>query len=142
MTADDGTRSIARSSSSDTTSQALVSDEPSTATTATTETTDAPTASTASAPAAQLLPTVTIQTPVDAASFESPGMVHFLGVAADASGADLTSRIAWTSSLDGALGTGGSVVKALSNGTHTITASVTDSAGRKRTAQVAITVGK
>ena len=40
-----------------------------------------------------------------------------------------TSSLSWTSDLDGALGGGASVVANLSQGTHTITATVMDSGG-------------
>lgn len=54
--------------------------------------------------------------------------VTFSGTAADFEDGDLTASLVWTSSLDGLLGSGGSVtVDVLSIGTHTITASATDS---------------
>ena len=62
-------------------------------------------------------------------------------VAREASEGDLTSRIVWTSSLDGRLGTGGTVVKVLTSGTHSITASVTDSRGVTRVAQITVVIG-
>src|SRR5262249_52352128 len=54
---------------------------------------------------------------------------------------DLAARIAWTSSRDGALGTGRTITaSALSTGTHTITASVTDSGGKTGSTMITITV--
>ena len=44
------------------------------------------------------------------------------------------------SSVDGALGTGSSLIKTLSRGSHVITARVTDRRGRVTTVKVAITV--
>ena len=46
----------------------------------------------------------------------------------------------WTSSVDGQIGTGGSFSKALSVGTHTITAKATDPAGKTGQAMITITV--
>ena len=48
----------------------------------------------------------------------------------------------WTSHLDGEIGTGRSSSKTLSDGVHTITASVTDSAGNTGSDSVTITVGE
>ena len=64
------------------------------------------------------------------------------GSARDLEDGDLTGQIVWTSSRDGRLGTGGLFTTQLSVGAHTITASVTDSYGNKRSVQVTITVVK
>lgn len=75
-------------------------------------------------------PTVTITAPADASSFTAGTDVSFTGTADDPEDGDLSASIAWSSSLDGALGTGAGVTtSALSVGNHTITASVTDSGG-------------
>src|SRR5439155_876583 len=59
----------------------------------------------------------------------------------DAEEGDLGAAIHWTSSRDGALGTGASfALSTLSTGTHTITASVTDAAGRTASRSVTIRV--
>ncbi|MCP4527658.1 MAG: hypothetical protein GY833_17330, partial [Aestuariibacter sp.] len=56
--------------------------------------------------------------------------VTFTGSASDVEDGDLTASIAWTSSIDGAIGSGGSFsTSALSVGVHTITAGVSDSGG-------------
>jgi hypothetical protein len=55
--------------------------------------------------------------------------VAFSGSANDTQQGNLTSQLGWRSSLDGQIGTGGSFTRALTAGTHTITASVTDSGG-------------
>src|SRR5205823_11748271 len=53
----------------------------------------------------------------------------------------LAPAIAWTSSRDGSLGTGGTITtSALSSGTHVITASVADSGHSTASASVTITV--
>ena len=50
------------------------------------------------------------------------------GSASDTEDGDLTASLAWTSSIDGSIGTGGSFsISTLSLGLHTITAQTTDS---------------
>lgn len=79
-------------------------------------------------------PLVTIKSPstgtvaIAGPSSGSPLTHTFSGVATaidDVLG-DISSSVTWTSSLDGALGTGASVSLALTVGTHVITASATD----------------
>jgi hypothetical protein len=74
-------------------------------------------------------PSVTISSPANNASFTSGTSINFSGSATDAEDGNLTSSLAWTSSRDGQIGTGGSFSAVLSDGTHTITASITDSGG-------------
>lgn len=75
-------------------------------------------------------PTVNITAPQHGTAVTQGSAVTLTGNAADAEDGDLSAAIAWTSSLDGALGTGASVATStLSAGTHTITASVTDNDG-------------
>lgn len=73
-------------------------------------------------------PTVSITTPTDGSTVADTDAITFLGTAADGV-TDLSSRLSWTSSIDGQLGTGATFVGSLSAGSHTITASVTNSAG-------------
>jgi hypothetical protein len=87
-------------------------------------------------------PTVSISDPPDGASVVVGSPVTFRGSATDVEDGDLTSTLQWTSSLDGALGSGGNVAATLSVGTHTITASVTDSRGATATATETITVNR
>lgn len=47
--------------------------------------------------------------------------------AIDTEDGDISTSVAWSSSIDGSLGAGASIVPALSNGSHQITAEVTDS---------------
>jgi len=58
----------------------------------------------------------------------------------DVEDGDLTAAIAWSSNLDGALGSGGNVLQQLSIGAHTITAIVSDSLGKSASASVVVTV--
>jgi hypothetical protein len=75
-------------------------------------------------------PIVEITSPASNTTFTTADTVSFAGTANDMEEGDLTSSIAWNSSLDGNLGSGGSiVVGSLSVGTHTITASTTDLGG-------------
>jgi hypothetical protein len=86
-------------------------------------------------------PTVTITVPANNSSFTAGTNVTFTGTASDTQDGDLTSSLAWASSIDGALGTGGSVSSStLSVGTHTITASVTDTHGASGSAAISITI--
>src|SRR5204862_128357 len=86
-------------------------------------------------------PTVTISAPADHADFGHAVSITFRATASDPEDGTLTPPVTWTSSRDGALGTGGTITtSALSSGTHTITASVTDSVGRTSTAQMTLRV--
>ncbi len=64
----------------------------------------------------------------------------FKGTAVDRLDGDLGTKILWTSSKSGRLGTGTSIFATLSPGVHTITASVLDSGGLAGKATQAITV--
>jgi serine protease len=86
-------------------------------------------------------PSVSITSPSNGASFASGTSISFSGSASDTEDGDLTSSLVWVSSLDGQIGTGGSFSAVLSDGTHTITASVTDSGGSSGSDSVSITVG-
>ena len=86
-------------------------------------------------------PTVTISTPSDNSSFDSATVISFAGSAGDVEDGDLTANISWTSDLDGPIGTGGSFSNSLSDGTHTITAQVTDAGGKTSNDSITITVG-
>jgi hypothetical protein len=83
-------------------------------------------------------PTVSIASPANGVTTTAGTAVTFAGSAADAQDGSLTSAIVWKSNLDGQIGTGGSFTRTLTAGTHTITASVSDSGGL--TGQKVITV--
>jgi len=86
-------------------------------------------------------PSVSITSPANNASFTSGTSISFVGTATDAEDGPMTSNLAWTSNLDGPIGTGGSFnTTVLIDGTHTITASVTDSGGLTGSASVTVTV--
>ncbi|MEQ1852352.1 MAG: hypothetical protein ABMA01_12255, partial [Chthoniobacteraceae bacterium] len=87
-------------------------------------------------------PVVTITAPASGSSYASGTAVTFTGTANDTQQGNMNAAINWTSSINGALGTGASIsVSSLSIGTHTITASVTDSGGLTGSASVLVTIG-
>ena len=85
-------------------------------------------------------PTVTLTSPANGSTFDSGASIFFEGTANDAEDGDLTASINWTSSIDGSIGTGGNFFAILSDGSHTITAEVTDSGGKTGSDSVTITV--
>jgi len=88
------------------------------------------------------VPAVTITAPPDGSAFEVGETVTFTGIASDVEDGDLSSALAWSSSIDGALGTGASLqISTLSEGHHTITAQVTDSGGASGSDEIAVRVG-
>jgi hypothetical protein len=86
-------------------------------------------------------PVVTITSPTDGSTFDSGATITFEGTASDTEDGDLTASLVWTSDKDGQIGTGGSFSNKLSDGKHTITASVTDSGGASGSDSTNITVG-
>jgi hypothetical protein len=86
-------------------------------------------------------PQVTILLPTDGATFSLGTSVQFSGSAVDAQQGDMSSQIAWTSSLQGAIGTGAMFeTSQLVAGAHVITASVTDAGNLTGSASARITV--
>jgi hypothetical protein len=86
-------------------------------------------------------PSVTISAPASASAFASNTSIGFSGSASDREDGSLSATIAWTSSIDGPIGTGSSFQRVLSAGSHTITARVTDSRGSSADTQVLVTIG-
>lgn len=86
-------------------------------------------------------PTVSVAMPSENATSTQGSYVFFQATASDFEDGDITAAIAWSSSINGALGTGGNFGRSdLSIGTHVITASITDSQGNTTTAVRNITV--
>ncbi|MDH3296794.1 MAG: leishmanolysin [Gemmatimonadota bacterium] len=87
-------------------------------------------------------PSASITSPANSSTFDEFVSVAFAGSATDAEDGTLTgAALVWTSSLDGAIGTGVSFNKAdLSVGVHTITLTATDSEGAAGTASIQITI--
>lgn len=67
--------------------------------------------------------------------------VDFVATALDSEDGDVTANLAWNSSIDGALTeTGGEINATLTQGTHSVVASVTDSGGLTGSAAVRVNV--
>lgn len=92
--------------------------------------------------ASNTAPTVSISSPADGASFDSGTTITFAGSASDSEDGDLSGNLVWTFDVDGQIGTGASVSATLSDGTHTITASVTDSGNSTVSDSITVTVGE
>ena len=85
-------------------------------------------------------PTAAITAPANASTFTEGTSIGFTGTASDTEDGDLTSSLAWTSDLDGSIGSGGSFSAILSVGTHTVTAAVTDSGSLSGNDTITVTV--
>lgn len=86
-------------------------------------------------------PVVAIQQPTEGAILFSGSPITFSATVTDSTEPSFpASGIQWKSSLDGDLGTGASVVHALTNGNHTITVTATDTHGLGGQASVHVTV--
>ena len=86
-------------------------------------------------------PSVSITSPANNASFVQGASISFAGSASDAQDGTISASLSWASSRDGAIGNGASFsTSALTVGTHTITASVTDAGGLTGSASVTVTV--
>jgi hypothetical protein len=87
-------------------------------------------------------PQVSIQSPVNGSSFTNDESIVLTATAADNEDGNLSQSIVWSSSVDGVLGTGASLSVTLSQGQHTITASVTDSGNLSSSSSVSINVNE
>jgi ELWxxDGT repeat protein len=88
-------------------------------------------------------PTITINAPSDGGFYSGDhNSIYFSGSASDNEEGDISAEITWTSDIDGFLFTGEFryLYSILSMGTHTITATVTDSYGLSASVQISITV--
>ncbi|MBV6466022.1 MAG: hypothetical protein PGMFKBFP_01320 [Anaerolineales bacterium] len=86
-------------------------------------------------------PAVVITAPADNSTFLQSNTIHFDATATDALQGDLTPVIEWSSDIDGALGTGGSLNRSsMSLGQHVITAEATSPNGLTAVATITITV--
>ncbi len=72
-------------------------------------------------------PIVTITAPTNGATFTEGDSVSLVGAANDVEDGDISAQIAWTSDVDGALGTGPALSTVLTPASHVITATATDS---------------
>jgi hypothetical protein len=86
-------------------------------------------------------PAVSISAPLDGGSAVEGDSVGFAGSALDPEDGDLSASLAWSSDLDGPIGSGASFALAsLSLGTHQITAAVSDSHGAPGQATIGLTI--
>ena len=86
-------------------------------------------------------PVVTITAPSDDSSFVEGNNIIFNGTAIDDTDGDVTASLAWSSNVEGSIGTGASFsISTLSAGVHTITASATDAFDNLGTATIEITI--
>ncbi len=86
-------------------------------------------------------PVITLSAPLNGAARVVGDSVALSATASDTEDGNLSAQIAWSSSINGALGTGTSVnVTTLTGGVHTITATVNDSMGGTRSVAVTLTV--
>jgi uncharacterized protein YjiK len=86
-------------------------------------------------------PLVTITSPIPDSTHSTLSTVTFTGTALDTKDGDLTSAMVWISTLDGEIGRGNSFSTAdLTEGTHLVTATVTDSEGKEGSASVTVIV--
>jgi hypothetical protein len=87
-------------------------------------------------------PVVTINSPANGTTYGTGELIVFSASATDEEDGNLTSSITWTSSINGSLGSTGQIsTSALSSGTHTITARVTDSLGASHAPTITLTIG-
>ncbi|MEO6445633.1 MAG: OmpA family protein [Gemmatimonadaceae bacterium] len=92
------------------------------------------------APPANTAPTLRITSPANGASLNGP--VTLIASCIDTEDGTISDKITWRSSRDGDLGTGASVTKTLSVGTHTITATCTDAGGLTGTQSVTVSTNE
>jgi len=84
-------------------------------------------------------PLVQIDRPIDGSLWLSPAMVN--GYALDPEDGPLSgASLAWSSSLDGVLGSGSPLLASLTEGQHILTLTASDSAGHTRSASITIQV--
>ncbi|MEH6591124.1 MAG: S8 family serine peptidase [Halioglobus sp.] len=74
-------------------------------------------------------PVLSILSPANNANFDTSSTINFTASATDVEDGDLSSSVSWQSSIDGPIGTGAAIAASLSQGTHTIIATVSDSLG-------------
>jgi hypothetical protein len=85
-------------------------------------------------------PSVSISAPSNNTSVAYGTALTFSGAASDAEDGNLTSKLVWSSNLDGPLGMGGSVTRTLTIGTHAVKATVSDSDGASSSRQLTVYV--
>lgn len=85
-------------------------------------------------------PNIVIDSPINGTDFILTDNIIFQATATDVEDGPLSSAVQWSSSIDIALGSGSIINTVLSVGSHTITASVTDSGGVTSNSSIAVNV--
>ena len=85
-------------------------------------------------------PVVSLTDPPDGGAFGAGRPIAFAAAVDDLEENGLAARLVWTSDRDGALGSGAALSRALSVGTHRITAAVVDTGGLRGSATATIAV--
>ena len=85
-------------------------------------------------------PSASISAPTDGAQFVEGANIAFMGNASDAEDGDVTAELEWNSNLEGMIGSGGSFSRVLSVGSHTVTASLTDTGGLSGSDAITVTI--
>ena len=86
-------------------------------------------------------PVVSITSPGNGSTFAAGASITFDATATDTEDGDISANISWSSSLNGPIGTGSTLtLDTLSVGSHTITASVTDTALASGSGSITLTV--
>lgn len=92
-------------------------------------------------PGTNRAPVVTISAPVNGAALSVGSQITLTGSASDTEDGALTgTRLAWSSSRDGALGTGASLSATLTQGVHVLSLTATDSMNATGTASVTVSL--
>ena len=90
-------------------------------------------------PPSNTAPSVSINSPNNGASFAAGTTVSFSGSATDTQDGNLTSSIQWTDNGT-AIGTGGSISRVLTAGSHSIVARVTDSGSMQGSRSITVSL--
>jgi len=84
-------------------------------------------------------PAVTVTSPANNAMVLDTEFVSLQASATDTEDGDVSASLVWSSSLDGVIGSGASIITQLSEGMHTLTATATDSLGKPGSANLTVT---
>ncbi|MGR9117121.1 MAG: leucine-rich repeat domain-containing protein, partial [Gammaproteobacteria bacterium] len=85
-------------------------------------------------------PQISLQSPADGGVYMLQEAIELSATAIDPESGDISTNIEWSSDIDGLLGTGASLLKTLSLGSHTLTATITDNAGGVATVSTQVIV--
>jgi len=94
----------------------------------------------ATEPVGNSMPTIGITMPVDGVGIDEGDALTLVATANDDEDGNISANIAWSSNLQGTLGNGASISATLTEGTHTVTAAITDSGGLSASDQISVQV--